>query len=316
MTTAIPEIPLTLDIQNSRDYCRRITREQARNFYYGLRLLPEPAKSSMFALYAWMRRADDLADDSLRMPLAQRQALLDQFCALTHQAIGTLPAQIANNGNALTSSPWAGWAAFADCVHRHHIPPPLFDDMIAGQKQDLEFHQPRTDADLREYCYRVAGVVGVASIHIWGFTGGPESEALAVDRGIAFQLTNILRDVREDAQNNRIYLPTEQMRRFGVSQADILAGKSTPGFQALMKYHIAMAEELFLRSAPLDHRISPENVSALTAMTAIYHGILRKIAHDPRRVLNGRVRLGKPAKMWIAWQCWRAGKRGIRPTCS
>lgn len=300
MTPPTLEFANRIGYEDSRDYCRQVTRQQARNFYYGLRLLPEPAKSSMFALYAWMRRADDLADDSADLPLAQRQALLDEFRALTHHAIaGTSPPTAAHPA-------WPGWAAFADCVHRHHIPPELFDDMIAGQTQDLEFHQPQTDADLRQYCYRVAGVVGLASIHIWGFTGGAETQAMAVDRGIAFQLTNILRDVKEDAARNRIYFPRQQMQRCGVAESDLIAGKATAGFQAVMQYHIDLAEQLFVRSAPLDQCITPKNLSALTAMTAIYHGILRKIAQNPRQVLRGRVRLSKLAKLCIALQCrWR-----------
>ncbi len=268
-------------------------------------MLPEPAKSSMFALYAWMRRADDLADDSTPLSLTQRRTLLDQFRALTHQAItGTHTGEV-------EVSDWSGWPAFAECVHRHHIPSTLFDDMIEGQKQDLEFHQPQSDADLRQYCYRVAGVVGLASIHIWGFTGGAETEMLAVDRGIAFQLTNILRDVREDAGRSRFYFPLQQMQRFTVSEADLIAGNNTAGFEALMRQHIELAEQLFARSAPLEQRINAENVSALTAMTAIYHGILRKIAQHPQRVLEGRVRLGKLAKTWIALQCWRASRHQI-----
>ncbi|MGC8624450.1 MAG: phytoene/squalene synthase family protein [Phycisphaerae bacterium] len=303
MIRQTPTLPYASDYQASREYCRQVTREQARNFYYGLRLLPEPTKSSMFALYAWMRQADDLADAATTSPLAQRRALLDQFRSLTHQAItGTA---VATNDHA----PWPGWTAFTDCVLRHHIPAHLFDAMIDGQKQDLEFHQPETDADLREYCYRVAGVVGVASIHIWGYTGGTETETLAVDRGIAFQLTNILRDIREDASRARIYFPQERMRRVGATATDVFAGKNTAGFQTLIKYYVDLAEELFARSAPLEQRINAENISALRAMTAIYHGLLLKIAQNPQRVLRSRVRLGKLAKTWIALQCWQASRR-------
>ena len=133
--------------------------------------------------------------------------------------------------------------------------------------------------------------------------------ALAVDRGIAFQLTNILRDVKEDAGRNRIYFPEERMRRCGVTGDDLMAGKATPGFQALMQHHIELAERLFVRSAPLDQRITPGNVAALTAMTAIYRGILRKIARHPQQVLYGRVRLGTVAKTWIALRCRSAGKK-------
>ncbi len=303
MTAQLPSAHHAMDLELSRDYCRQVTQQQARNFYYGLRLLPEPAKSSMFALYAWMRRADDLADDSADLPLVQRRELLDQFRCLTHQAIAAALSSTAEN------PAWPGWAAFAECVHRHSIPPALFDDMIDGQLQDLEFHQPQTDADLRQYCYRVAGVVGLASIHIWGFTGGAETESLAVDRGIAFQLTNILRDVKEDSARNRIYFPAQQMQRCAVTATELLTGKATAGFQALMQHHIDLAEQLFARSASLDQRINPENVSALKAMTAIYHGILRKIARQPQQVLRGRVRLSKLAKLCIAMQSWRAGKQ-------
>ncbi len=302
--------PPAPDYQASREYCRRVTQQQARNFYYGLRLLPEPAKSNMFALYAWMRRADDLADDSADQPLIQRKMLLDQFRQLTHQAITGTAADNPGSAGAAGDTPWPGWAAFADCVERHKIPRHLFDDMIDGQKQDLEFQQPRTDAELREYCYRVAGVVGLASIHIWGFSGGAETQALAIERGIAFQLTNILRDVREDVERKRIYFPADTMAQFGVSTQQLMAGEASPAFAALMRYHIDRAEELFERSAKLNNLINADNRSALTAMTAIYHGILRKIKAQPQRVLRGRVRLGKISKICIALQCWRA-TRGL-----
>jgi phytoene synthase len=300
------------DYQASREYCRRVTQQQAKNFYYGLRLLPEPAKSSMFALYAWMRRADDLADDSAHLPLMERQLLLDEFRQLTHQAISTPAADAPESIAVAGAASWPGWAAFADCVARHKIPRHLFDAMIDGQKQDLEFHQPLTDADLREYCYRVAGVVGLASIYIWGFSGGAETEAMAIDRGIAFQLTNILRDVREDAERQRIYFPLDTMRQCGLSAQELMTGGASASFVELMRHHIGHAERLFQQSAGLDQRISAENRSALMAMTAIYHGILRKIAAEPQRVLRGRVRLGKLSKICIALQCWRATKGSSR----
>src|SRR6185437_9853710 len=153
-------------LERSRAYCEHLTRTQARNFYYGLKLLPEPKRSAMFAIYAYMRLVDDIADEDDGRPLERRVADLEAWRLRTHDV---LRGNIDGDGQAL-------WPAFADVVARYSLPHKIFDDVIAGQKQDLDFRPFKDFEELFAYCYRVAGVVGMASIHIWGFDGGDDTE--------------------------------------------------------------------------------------------------------------------------------------------
>ena len=290
----------------SQAFCRELTRAQARNFYYGLKLLPEPKRSAMYALYAWMRLADDIADDDTgaRSP-EQRLADLALFQAQTHGALTARgPWRFAEGDPRVRKM----WPAFTVLVTRNNIPHNLFDEMIAGQRQDLRPTPIRTFQDLYDYCYRVASVVGLASLHVWGFEGGKETEKLAIDRGIAFQLTNILRDLREDSAKGRCYLPEEDLSRFGVTREGIGEGRVSTGLLELLQFEAARAEEYYERSATLEEYVTSDSRPTLRAMTGIYHGILRKIARRPQRVLTGRVRLSAAAKVLIAWRALRGGR--------
>jgi phytoene synthase len=192
-------------------------------------------------------------------------------------------------------------------VREYRVPAKVFADMIAGQRQDLEAVSIGDFPALHEYCYRVASVVGVASLYVFGFEGGEETLKMGVDRGIAFQLTNILRDLREDAAppRRRCYVPEQELREHGVSVADIAAGRQTEGFTRLMRFEIDRARGFYERSAALDSRVRPDARPTLAAMTAIYRGILDKIAARPERVLRGRVRLSAWAKLRIGWRAMR-----------
>ena len=285
-----------VSLARSRAYCEQLTRLQARNFYYGLKLLPEPKRSAMFAIYAYMRRVDDIADEEDGRSIEQRVADLEAWRIKTHDVLG---------GRA-TDHAQELWPAFADVVHRHKLPPKIFDEVIAGQKQDLAFVPFETFEQLFAYCYRVAGVVGLASIYVWGFEGGEETEFLAVQRGVAFQLTNILRDLREDAFRGRIYLPREELRTMRVNEADLRTGTGGKHFLDLMRFQIDRAEAFYEKSAGLEHRIAPDSRPTLIAMTEIYRGLLKKVAYEPERVLRERVSLSLFSKLRIGWRATRA----------
>ncbi|HVX84971.1 MAG TPA: phytoene/squalene synthase family protein [Phycisphaerae bacterium] len=293
-------------LERSRQYCQELTRREAKNFYYGLKLLKEPKRSAMYALYAYMRLVDDIADDeSNGRTVGQRAADLDQWAALTHEAIAAgSEAEAAPRGHIV-------WPAFGAMVRRYRVPVALFDEMIAGQRQDLEPVRMATFDDLHAYCYRVASVVGVASLYVWGFDGGEATVKLSVERGIAFQLTNVLRDLREDAAKGgaagRCYLPADEMARFGVSEQQIARGEATGGFLELMRFQIERARGYYESSAPLHEKVAPDARATLGAMTAIYRGILEKIAEEPGRVLRERVSLGKMKKLMIGWRAMRGG---------
>ncbi|MDP9175279.1 MAG: phytoene/squalene synthase family protein [Planctomycetota bacterium] len=289
----------SVSLNESRSYCEQLTKSQARNFYYGLKLLPEPKRSAMFALYAYMRLVDDIADGEDGRGIPQRQEALDGWEESTTAALAM---QRPTEGHAI-------WPAFTDMVNRHGVPARVFRDVIAGQRQDLESPAFNHFSQLREYCYRVAGVVGVASIYVWGFEGGDATEGLAIDRGIAFQLTNILRDLREDSARGRTYLPREELVEAGLCEAD-LRGDQMNGngerFSEFMREQIARAQSYYDRSAALDGCISRDSRPTLMAMTHIYHGLLKKIAANPRRVLRQRVSLSSISKLRIAWRAARS----------
>jgi len=283
----------------SRVFCEHLTRREARNFYYGLKLLPEPKRSAMFALYAYMRMVDDIADDEDGRSHDQRVADLERWKVTTHDAL--------NGGFGKQEHPL--WPAFAAMTRKYGVPFNVYEAVIAGQQQDLEPIRFETFDELRQYCYRVAGVVGLASIYVWGFEGGEATEAMAVDRGVAFQLTNILRDVREDAARGRIYLPRSELAEMGVSEEELRSGYGGEQFRELMNFQIRRAESYYERSAPLEARISQECRPTLIAMTAIYRGLLRKVARRPERVLSERVSLSLPSKLFIGWRAIRSGSK-------
>jgi 15-cis-phytoene synthase len=299
-TTASAAGPCTL--AQSQDYCRTLTRQQARNFYYGLKLLPEPKRTAMYALYGYMRLVDDIADnDAQRRTVVQRRADLDAWEAQTHQA----EAAARGGGELPTGNPV--WPAFVEMQRQYQVPAKVFADMIAGQRQDLEPVSMPDFAALHDYCYRVASVVGVASLYVFQFEGGDETLQLGVDRGIAFQLTNILRDLREDAgpPRGRCYLPADDMGRFGVTARALAEGRAEPGFCDLMQFQVRRAREYYERSAALESRVHADARPTLAAMTAIYRGILEKIAARPEAVLQGRVRLSQWTKLSIGWRALR-----------
>jgi phytoene synthase len=297
-----------VSLEESRAYCERITRTYARNFYYGLRLLPEAKREAMYALYAWMRLVDDIADTEDGRTLVRRIDELEAWRANTHAALAEGPAAAeVETKRAGGNGRWGReiWPAFCDMARRYSVPARVFDDVIAGQQQDLSPISFETFDQLYEYCYRVAGVVGLASIYVWGFEGGAETEELSIERGVAFQLTNILRDLREDAARGRFYLPRSEVNG-SMDLADLRDGRPGHAFDEAMRFQLERAEEYYRRSARLEERISADSRPTLIAMTEIYHTLLRKIAARPARALKRRVSLSVWAKLRIGWRALRA----------
>ena len=294
-------------LAGSREFCERITRRQARNFYYGLRLLPPLQRRSMFALYAYMRLVDDIADEEDGRTPAQREEDLENWLGETHAILSGQTPAIQTNGRAGQGTHRGRelWPAFYEMAAIHRIPPRIFDDVVKGQRQDLHPVTFGTFDQLYEYCYRVAGTVGLASIYIWGFEGGEETELLAVERGLAFQLTNILRDLREDAIRGRSYLPSDELAAAGVTADGLASGRVDERFVQVMNDQISRAEHYYEKSSALEDRIDRESRPTLIAMTEIYRGLLRKIKADPMRVLRERVSLSLFSKLSIGWRATR-----------
>ncbi|MBI1899319.1 MAG: phytoene/squalene synthase family protein [Acidobacteria bacterium] len=267
-------------LAQSYEYCRRVARARARNFYYSFLLLPKPRRDAMCAIYAFMRTCDDLSDDPAlagREPLAEWRSELER--ALAGEP-GTHPC----------------WPAFADTVRRYSIPHEYFRDMLDGVSGDLDAREFATFADLRQYCYRVASVVGLVTVHIFGFDS-PRALELAETCGVAFQLTNILRDVKEDAGRGRLYLPREDLERFGLTRETLCS--ALPQFRALMQFEVARTRKLYEQSRPLIGMVSPATRPALWALIEIYRRLLDRIERSNYDVLTRRVRLPAWEKAWI-----------------
>ena len=277
----------SIDLEASRAYCHDVVRERARNFYYGLRLTPEPKRSALYAVYAWMRRADDLVDEAGEE--VEKLSRLDRFEAATRGVLG---------GGGVPEEPM--WPAVADAAGRYGIPVDYFQAMIDGQRVDLTKRRYATFEALYDYCYKVASVVGLSCIEVWGYEGGEATRRLAEWRGIAFQLTNILRDVREDAERDRVYLPAEDFELFEVSPSMFLFGRPGDALGGIGRT-IERAGAYYAKSSELEGKVHPDGRACLGAMTSIYRGIYEKVRRRPASVLTGkRVRLGGWRKGLIA----------------
>lgn len=285
MSSAVAFPSHTISVSDSYRYCQQIARKRAKNFYYSFLLLEKPQRDAMCAIYAFMRQCDDLSDD----PAESDPAKLGQSIALWR-----LQLEHALRGD-FGSDPL--WPAFHDTVQRYQIPHRFFHEMIDGITSDLEPRQIRTYEELYHYCYQVASVVGLTVIHIFGFHS-VRALLLAERCGIAFQLTNILRDVREDAGLGRVYLPAEDLQRFGVSIEQLHWGQEDSSFRELMRFEAKRARECYDESAPLMELIEPKSRRSLWALRQIYLTLLAKIESADYNVLSHRVSV--PTHMKIA----------------
>ncbi len=273
-------------VADSFRYCQRLARRTGHNFYFSFLTLPRPLFRDMCALYAFMRVTDDLGDDESRSP-TQRKAALRSWR-------GELETVLAGER---ASHPVA--AAIADVQRRHQIPPDDLCAVITGVEADLQPGGFETFAELSDYCYHVAGAVGLCCIHVWGFHD-PVAKERAVDCGLAFQLTNILRDLQEDAQAGRVYLPREDLRRFGYSADDLRNGVRDDRFRALMRFQIERARSYYERGSALHPLLAPPGRPILAAMFAIYGRLLRQIERRDYDVFSQRIKLPARIKLTVA----------------
>jgi len=237
----------------------------------------------MCAIYAFMRYCDDLSDSE--QVSARAEAIARWRADLEAALAGRSPAH-------------SLWPAFADAVERYRIPHEYFFDMIAGVSSDLEPRRIATFDELYDYCYHVASVVGLTIIHIFGFDS-PEALKLAEKCGVAFQLTNVLRDIGEDAAKNRVYLPREDLERFSVTENDLRAPRVSPVLRKLLEFEAARARRYYNESAPLIAMIHKRSRASLKALIAIYSCLLDRIAAADYEVLAHRVRVSTWEKLWI-----------------
>lgn len=285
-------------------HCRAVARKAARNFYHGLKLIPEPRRSAIYSIYAWMRAADDRVDDA--GDAGAKASRLAYHVEVTENILrgGTPDAM---------QEPY--WLAFAATLASFPVPRQTIRDMLAGLDEDLRHEGYETDAELDRYCYRVAGTVGLVCVSIWGLVRAEDAmraAELAVRRGLAFQLTNILRDFRQDYDDaeRRIYLSRESLRRHGLTLEALREWKDQARCWKFVSEQAARARREYEASAELEKLISADCVPALHAMTRIYSELLEVIEKDPQRIVGEkRIRVAGRRKALIALTARRAARK-------
>lgn len=313
-----------MEVGEAYRVCREIARRQAKNFYYAFVALPRPKRDAICAVYAFMRHADDLSDDENVPPVVRRESL-NSWLLEWHAA----------EAGGATSDPV--FIALRDAQVRFKIPSALLDQLVEGTTMDLRrdaksraiqgkeaVHQLSYDTypafdDLYHYCYLVASVVGLVCIRIFGYSD-PKAEKLAEETGIAFQLTNILRDIREDAERGRIYLPLEDLERFNVTPDEIAhAGpehKLTLNQREVLELQANRAEKYYGSGKQLLPLIDADSRPALWVLITIYRRLLRHICRRNFDVFSARVRVGTLEKLSILfcglWQVFKYRLRGGR----
>ncbi len=273
-------------LDESYAFCRGVARKRARNFYYSFVLLPREQSDAMCAIYAFMRYCDDLSDE----PGASREAMERWRAALGNALAGKFDA-------------YPAWPAFYDTVQRYRIPHEYFFQMIEGVTSDLEPRAFQTFDELYRYCYQVASVVGLCTTHVFGFESA-EALPLAEKCGVAFQLTNILRDIAEDAARERVYLPAEDLRRFGVDSHQFRNQQPSEALRRLMEFEAGRARAYYHESQPLVGMIHKRSRPALRALIGIYSRLLTRIEKRHFDVFTERVSLSAAEKCWIVLRAW------------
>ncbi|HTR67438.1 MAG TPA: phytoene/squalene synthase family protein [Terriglobales bacterium] len=311
MSTAAHRLPATFSPTESQlsvaySVCRGITRAAARNFYYAFLVLPKPKRQALSAVYAFMRRCDDIADDE-SLPLPERRQKLEAWLDAVHRAQAGQP----------TDEPVI--LALTAAQRRFSIPGVLFDQLAHGTAMDLQGpvveetdehtrtgapapHERalryRTFEDLYLYCYRVASVVGLVCIRIFGYRD-PAAEPLAETLGQAFQLTNIVRDVKEDAAMQRIYIPEEDFAKFGISPYELYSPPNVQRFAPLLELEANRAREFYRAADSLIPLVDEDSQPALWVLTTIYRKLLEKISARQYDVFHGRVSLSTREKLAV-----------------
>lgn len=282
------------ELAQSYAYCQKLAHRAASNFYYCFYLLPREKRLAMCALYAYLRKTDDLCDSPA--PLAERQASLQ---AWREEVTAALAGE--SRGPILP--------ALADTAQRYNIPREYLLDVLDGVQMDLDDRSYETFTDLEQYCYRVASVVGLACIHIWGFTSQAAIEP-AIKCGLAFQLTNILRDLEEDAQRGRVYLPREDLAQHDYTLDDLQRRACDDRLRRLVRYEVARAETFYEAAAALPQYLHPDGQRVLGAMIDTYHALLVEIARRDGDLFGERVRVHRWKKLRIALRWTLARPRG------
>jgi len=278
--------------------CARLARREARNFYYSFLPLRRPKRRVLYAVYAFARVADDLADDE---GLSREERL----AGLT--ALGDRLGEIERG-----DPRGALFIALADAVTDHNVPLEALRDLLQGMRQDLEVNRYGTWAELEQYCYYAAGTIGLVCAAVFG-GGGEEARRYALAQGLGMQYVNIIRDVGTDAALNRIYLPADLLAGYGISEEDILTGRMPAGWVPLMTELTRRARAALAEGAGLLPLIDPDARVCPALLRDIYEGVLARIEAAGFDVFSARHGLSTPAKLRLtlrAFARWRLGRGG------
>jgi phytoene synthase len=291
---SISPAPAALDdAALQRDYarCAAITRRSSSNFYYAFMLLPQGRRQALYSVYAFCRFVDDIADEHAAGDSAD---LLRRWRAELDRVYNGAPSHPISR-------------ALAPNVRRYAIPRRYFEEIIDGVEMDLGRTRYATFEDLRLYCYRVASAVGLVCIEIFGYRN-PRTRDYAESLGIAFQLTNIIRDLSEDAARGRIYLPLEDLANFGIGEERILRGVDGPDLRRLLRFEVDRARSFYVRAASALAGEDRRSMLCAEAMRSIYRTLLEQIARSECAVLGRRHSLSAPRKLYLVGRTW-AGAR-------
>lgn len=331
---------MNLELDVSYDYCANVARRARSNFYYTFALLPLEKRRAMYAVYAYLRELDDIADGpmSLEWQALASKTMLSETVKLNQATVverlqlpRELPAsplwQDLSHGaldlaqqhrlrrletaRQQFEAALAGEAhgpilpALVETIRAYNIPTEYFLAVMQGVAADIAGHDYATWPELQTYCYRVASVVGLICLHIWGFRD-ERAFPPAIACGLAFQLTNILRDLGEDAAGGRIYLPREELAAAGYSDTELVQGIVNPGYERLLEQQIARARGLYAEAEELPRYLERDGQRIYAAMFATYRALLDKVSEQRDQLLQQRIRIGRWHKVWIAaralWQ--------------
>lgn len=279
--------PAVLDLRESERRCRQIARREAKNFYWGFISLPHDQRMAIYALYDFARQVDDEADEAMGSNVRERLAL---------------------HRNRIRDCMRGEYAdpvthVLAQAIARYHIPESELQELIDGVETDLYRRRYAQWPELRAYCRLVASVIGRMCVRIFGFSD-TAALARADELGLGFQLTNILRDVREDAERDRVYLPAEDLQRFGILEPELLQGNPGPGWPALVQFEVERARGFYKTGLRVTDFIPRRPGVCVRTMAGIYERILEKIEGDPWLVLRGRASLTHVEKLHVMVESW------------
>jgi len=268
-------------------YVNAVARQSGSNFYFSFFSLPREKRDAITAVYAFCREVDDAVDAPTQKDPAAEVARWREEIARTYDGAPSLP---------LTRS-------LANAIDQFDLSRLYFDGILQGVAMDLEQKRYPTFESLSAYCYHVAGEVGLLCMEIFGYRS-ERLKAYAVKLGTAFQLTNILRDVGTDAERGRIYIPQDDLKRFGVQESDILAKQATPHFRRLMAFEARRARDYYREASVLPTAEERPSLRAAEIMRAVYENVLDRIEKQNYNVFEKRIRVPTPVKLWLAAKAW------------